>query len=124
MASFMYSEPRNRPLQHLVLLIRHLVPKPCIDSDRALPEELPIPQLRPALRRMTEQTVLRSSRAPLDPHARLLAADVIAEDHRAGLRREQTSDVLRELELGFFGTEEVEDGAYGEGGDVAAEGVK
>ena len=124
MASFMYSEPRNRPLQNLKLHSGRVVPKPCINSNSALPEELPIPQFCPALRRVTEQAELRPAQAPTGTHACFLTTDMESKNHRTWFRGEQTGDVLRELELGFFGAEEVEDGAYGNGRDVSAEGVQ
>ena len=126
------SEPGHRPPKSVKLRVRrsphHVRPRHLVehrvDPHRALLEDLPVPQLPPALRRVPEELDHQRVPAPvLPPHPRLDQATVAPQEHRAGLRREEAREGPRELELLLF-FEEVEEGRRVDGGDVPTKRVE
>lgn len=77
-----------------------------INLHRTLLEDLSIPQLRPAFRRMAEHIECVSL-----PHPCLPQAALQANDDRTGLRREKARDGACKLELLLCLAEDVKDRA-------------
>ena len=89
-----------------------LLAQPRLHLDlRACLREDTLPELLPALRRVTEHSDLSTSRARIVIYLRTLleCASVCTENHRAGVRGEEAWEGVRERELPLL-VEEMEEG--------------